>query len=258
MAAPEPETPEEEQSRPVIASEAARAAVRAMGLAIRVRLESGLRESSDPELLKQAADLRGIINRLLLNTGFFAEMDGRDKDALAAPVGTWDDATLSSYGIETVKAATLAWTLKETKDIDTSVDEGVRQYLKLMADAPGFLKRAKLREMSELRAVRDILLPWCARAELYKSEFVDKAPAAPGHSWSELVEELANHAAAIGAINAPLEADFPLGNRPYRELSQQEWSIHRETILARYEILCWLTGTTPLINESDMTAVGRK
>ncbi|MCC6521595.1 MAG: DUF4272 domain-containing protein [Polyangiaceae bacterium] len=154
----------------------------------------------------------------------------------------------------TEAAVVLIWALGEIEFLpayDVSADSDP---LKGFPPEPfaDYVGRARLRARADIERARDTAELWHWRARTHEimargDRFPesDEARRAGIRSFADVVRLAARTAAERGTIPAALEDDFPALGRPYRELSELDFSRLRSIAAERHFALNWLCGCAP-------------
>jgi Domain of unknown function (DUF4272) len=115
-----------------------------------------------------------------------------------------------------------------------------------------FIKSAQLRHQSEIDRARDLaeLWHWRSRTRQLIEEGrpfpVDEQMKATGyHTFDDAVQIAAQKAHEDANIPAPINTDFPVNGKAYRDLTADEWSEVSSITRERHFALNWLCGYAP-------------
>lgn len=118
-------------------------------------------------------------------------------------------------------------------------------------DLPRFFSSARLRDARQIDQARELAELWHWRSRTRQLiEQGDKFPpelqtSPPGFkSFDDIVRFTARNLAEEGRMQ-PLDEDFPVRGKPYRNLSDEEWSEVRSITMERHLALNWLCGYAP-------------
>jgi hypothetical protein len=117
---------------------------------------------------------------------------------------------------------------------------------------PDFIEHAKLRPSTDISKMRDVAELWHWRSrtrqlvELGHEFKADPDSIAAGiRSFDDIVRRSAEWAARDGVIPPPINGDFPVKGKAYRDLTDEEWSEVRSITMERHFALNWLCGYAP-------------
>ena len=116
-----------------------------------------------------------------------------------------------------------------------------------------FIKSATIRPQTEIDRARDVaeLWHWRSRTRQLVEEgrpFSADEPmmkAAGFRSFDDIVRIAAQKAHQDGVIPPPIDLDFPVKGKAYRDLTVDEWSEVRSITTERHFALNWLCGYAP-------------
>ncbi len=186
---------------------------------------------------------------MLSEQGLFRLFDADQMEALNCPAGKWTDQQRNHYAIQHETAATLCWALGMTGEL-TRPDEISPvhllspMYSALIANSGEFFEFATLRPREELETTRDVLMLWCARGNMAVAQYRGLPIPDDLGSWSAAAAQLTEYATELKFIR-PIDNDFPVASKAFRELSELDSTELLAAVSKRYETLCWLTGQTP-------------
>ncbi len=106
---------------------------------------------------------------------------------------------------------------------------------------------ARLRPQAEIDRQRDMAELWHWRCRTHMLLTAKKIPDAlpDGMPMTEIIRMTAESAAAEGIFAKPIDGDFPVFGKAYREVSQEELSQLTSIAMERHKALNWLCGYAP-------------
>lgn len=149
----------------------------------------------------------------------------------------------------------LAWALgllDRLPAYDTQIDPQLVIPLIPVEDIGAFVRGAVLRETGEIERARDIAELWHWRSRTRELVEEGHTPPRGQPELDQIVREVVPRAAADGLIPTPIDGDFPVLGRAYRDLPPDEWASVQSIAMERHFALNWLCGYAPG-NEWDET-----
>jgi len=150
-------------------------------------------------------------------------------------------------------AQVLMWALGLLSDMPAYDKQADPELLKAIPpDIAAFVSSAQLRDESEVESARDLAELWHWRSRTRQIiESGEEFPAsaelrAQGlNSYDDVVRLSSERASEEGRIPECIDGDFPVSGKPYRALSDDEWSEVRSISMERHFALNWLCGYAP-------------
>lgn len=148
---------------------------------------------------------------------------------------------------------TLLWTLGKFDSVgiydrETPVESTVRLCLDSVDPA-----QANLRPIAEIEHQREIAESWHWRSRTRAlQEGKDPIPLPPGITIKEIIKMSAESMVERNAFPSALGDDFPALGKPYRDLTDDEWTLVRSITMERHFALNWVCGMAPK-NDWDRT-----
>jgi hypothetical protein len=146
-------------------------------------------------------------------------------------------------------AQTLMWALGLLTEMPPYDLHAPSEILKELPSVHDLLKAAMLRPQTEIDRARDVAELWHWRSrtrqvieEGHSFRADEQMKAAGIGSFDDIVRFAAKSAHERGDIPAPIDMDFPVKGKAYRELSAQEWSEVNSITMERHVALNWLCG----------------
>lgn len=143
-------------------------------------------------------------------------------------------------------AACLLWALGYLDELPPYDSQADVDLLKLLpAESPQNLtKSATFRTSEEIVKARDVAELWHWRSRTRKlqqrGQFEGELP--NGLSFEEIIRMTAEGAAGDGVLPKVIDNDFPAFGKPYREISEDEWSMATSIAMERHRAFNWLNG----------------
>lgn len=165
---------------------------------------------------------------------------------------TQQQQTDASWRMEAAQA--LMWALgllPEMSPYDTMASHDLLKQIP-SGDVAAFVQSARLRNEEEIERAREIAEFWhwrsrtrelIERGDVFQAD--ENMKAAGFHSYDDIVRFSARNGAQEGIISACIGDDFPAKDKPYRDLSEEEWAEVRSITLERHFALNWLCGRAP-------------
>ena len=142
----------------------------------------------------------------------------------------------------------LLWALGFVSELST-YDQQANPELtnKLPVEPAGVLiKKATLRPQELIEKQRNLAELWHWRSRTRQLQESGEEFALPeGMTIETVLQEASAKAAADGVIPTPIKGDFPAFGKPYRDLTNQEYSVATSIAMERHRALNWLCGFAP-------------
>jgi Domain of unknown function (DUF4272) len=187
-------------------------------------------------------------------SGLWREFSPLEREYAQTPKGRisspqWLDAC---WRVES--AQTLMWALKLLSELPAyDIKADLEELKAVPCEGPGeFIRSAQLRPQTEIDRARNLaeLWHWRSRTRQLVEEGrpfpVDEQMKAAGYrSLDDIVRIAAQKAHEDGNMPAPINMDFPVNGKAYRDLTADEWSEITSITRERHFALNWLCGFAP-------------
>jgi Domain of unknown function (DUF4272) len=181
--------------------------------------------------------------------GLWDEMGQNERDFMqAGPIEVSPQALIDAnwLGESTV---CLLWALGHVSELQP-YDQPAKPELTNELPAKPFqvlIENAVLRAGDKIRKQRDLAELWHWRARTRQLRESGRVPQvlSEGLTIERVIQMAATKAAEDGAFKTPIGNDFPAFNKPYRDLTRDEFSIATSIAVERHRALNWLCGYAP-------------
>ena len=159
-------------------------------------------------------------------------------------------------------AQVIAWALGFLESIPPYDTKAKQDLIMGIGPATEVLELARLRPQPDIDKQRNLAELWHWRSRT--RQLIDSGRPFPASddlkakgfsSYDDIVRFTAARAAQAGYIPSPIDNDFPVMGKAYRDLSSQEWSQLRSLSKERHFALNWMCGYAPG-NRWDETPTG--
>lgn len=205
-------------------------------------------EDDRNKLKRDVKAITGSVIQLLRQYGLWGEMTRDERKFMQdLPAVNMQQYINVSWHMES--AACLLWALgyiDELPPYDTQADVDL---LKLLPEdaVQNLNKSAKLRPTEDIAQARDLAELWHWRSRTRKlqqpGQTISNFP--EGLTFDEIVRITAEKAAEDGLLTKALGNDFPAFEKPYRDISEDEWSMSTSIAMERHRAFNWLNGMAP-------------
>ena len=191
------------------------------------------------------AEPAGKINSWLKAESLWEALSLEERVELDRPLGKWRDQTCRDATWRAESQAVLCWALglMDLPAPDEQVEaEKAVQVLPHMKPAAAFIASAACRPHAQIEKARDMgeLWHWRSRTtQLMKRPSPPKLP--DGLTFDKIITMTCDKAREDGAF-VPIGGDFPSKGKPYRDLSDEEYSEQTSISMERHYALNWLCG----------------
>lgn len=142
-------------------------------------------------------------------------------------------------------AECLLWSLGLVDDLPPYDTQADPDHLKYVPASPvqDLIAHATLRSSDEISRARDVAELWHWRSRTRQLQESGRPVELPdGLTLSKVVRMAAERAVEEGLFGASPGGDFPAFDRPYAEISEDEWSQATSIAMERHKALNWLCG----------------
>jgi hypothetical protein len=176
-------------------------------------------------------------------------LSGHERALLDAGLASWTEENVADMWWGREAHAALLWTIGAIDELGDYDAEFVERPSVLRAegdrDTAEFISKAVLRDASAIRAARDVAQLWHWRSrttQLMRNPELLRGRRAAEWDFVEIVRDEAQSAFASGDLPAPIDDDFPAFDKPYRDLSDEEYEVVTSIAVARHYALNWVCG----------------
>jgi hypothetical protein len=196
---------------------------------------------------KEQSKNEELVQRLKKN-GLWNEMDRAEHNFMKAVSSevTQQERVDASWSVESIVC--LLWTLSYISELpryDQQADPKLTNSLPAEV-AQVLIKKASLRSHGLIEKERDVAELWHWRSRTrqlqesgHKFTFPDEM------TIEKVIRMAAEKAASDGVIPAPIEEDFPVFGKAYRNLTRKEYSEATSIPMERHRAFNWLCGFAP-------------
>jgi hypothetical protein len=143
-------------------------------------------------------------------------------------------------------ATVLMWALGLITDFPSFDNQSDPEILKQIPheDISKFINNARLLPDNEIERKRSLaeLWHWRSRTRQLAEEKRVPPPSLGFESFEQIVQQVANEAYKQGDLSEIIGDDFSAKGKPYRDISDDEWSEVRSITMERHHALNWLYG----------------
>lgn len=190
---------------------------------------------------------RNFIDRLRAD-GLWEDAAESEREIFEQPVGAITERQMINTSWRAEALHCLAWALglvDGIPDYDTQTDPETLMPLIPTDDLAGAVRSATLRDAAELSRAREVAELWHWRSRTRQLEQDGYRPRDGQPSLDTIVRNVASRMAADGLLPTPIDEDFPVLGRAYRDLSADEWASAQSIAMERHFALNWLCGYAP-------------
>jgi hypothetical protein len=203
----------------------------------RVKLADGCRKLFEQQIAKMS------------DAGLWDLLEDGEREFMQAGVfeTTMQQRVDASWLAESIMC--LLWTLGLKEQIlpyDHEVDPKSNQFPKGVK-AKDLIRDARLRPEAQIDQQRDWSELWHWRCRTHMLLTTKKIPDAlpNGTSMAEIIRMTAAKAAEDGVFVRPIDGDFPVFGKAYREVSEEQFSLLTSIAMERHKAFNWLCGYAP-------------
>ncbi|HSW96491.1 MAG TPA: DUF4272 domain-containing protein [Candidatus Saccharimonadales bacterium] len=170
----------------------------------------------------------------------------REKELLTKPLENWTDQEIINTSWSSQALGILLWSLSYYESIPLfpkafTLSENLISKLHVLHDTKDFFEKARLRNVKEIRMERDNAEHWHWRSRTYS--LIKQGKKAPeGLTWDKIISVSANGGYKDGSNPQPIDNDFPVANKAFRDLTLHEYQLMASIIQERHFAFNWLCG----------------
>jgi hypothetical protein len=228
---------------------AADVALRALclgGLIMRSEYEKVVRDIGVDLVLEIHRGLSAQLDRWLAEERLVEHQSRHERRLFAKPLGSWNeqDSVEVSWRLEALGA--LSWALHLVPEMPPYDQEFAQaetvRHLGLTRPTANFVRAAHLRPSGEIGRARAVAELWHWRSRTTRVQREGNHPPPPGYTYDQIISIASRAAHDNGDIPPPVREDFPAFGKPYRDLTNAEWSRATSIAMERHFALNWLCG----------------
>lgn len=185
---------------------------------------------AEPEAFDEVAEALAELTEWLHEDDVIAGFSPDEQQLLAHPIEEWTDEQRIAAASRAESLGVLLWAL-QIVDVIPPWDEpfDTVEEAPLGENVEELLERANLRPLDEIERARDIADLWQWRAAASSQDI-------------DILGGTARAAYEAGDILAPIDGDFPMFEKAYRDLADDESALARTIAAERRQALAWLCG----------------
>ena len=187
------------------------------------------------------------LNQWLIDEHIATHLSDSERHLLAKPLGKWSERTLIMVGWRTEALGMMLWALDRldyVPDYDFQFDPAViLAPLDIFQPTIDFIWMASLRPDYELTEERDRAELWNWRSRARELKRMGVRPP-EGVSFEEIIRFTTERAYKDGHIDLPIANDFPVLNKPYADLTGDEYALLSAIAYERNSALSWICEIT--------------
>ena len=203
-------------------------------------------QSDKSEYLAEIIKLRGDLKQWMESQNFYDYLSPGEKELFEKEPGSWEMQELANVSWRIEALGVLLWALELTDKIpgyDKQFNiESFIDKLPFMESIEKFKETVKMRSKKEIEKARDIAQLWHWRARTTRIMQDEEAETPKGYTYDGIIKMTAENAFDENKLPEPIDGDFPAFEKPYRDLTDEEFSIASSIALERHFALNWLSG----------------
>ena len=185
---------------------------------------------AEPDAIDEVAEATAELTEWVVEDGVAEGLSDGERTLLLQPLEEWSDEQRIGAAGRAESLGVLLWALSVLEEMppwDEPFDSVEEAPLGETVDE--LLERSSLRAREEIERARDIAELWLWRAAASARDL-------------DVVGGTARAAFDAGDIPAPIDGDFPVFEKAYRDLSEDEAMLTRSIAAERRQALAWLCG----------------
>lgn len=184
------------------------------------------------------------IQEIITKEGLEAYQSPKEKALINKPIGTWEKQDTISASWRKESLGVLLWSLSVIDEIppyDQEFDDFKMVDIVLTNPTIKFYSTVKLRPKVEIQKARDIAEHWHWRSRT--TQIIKQGTTPPkGYTFDQIIELSATGGFKDGMNPKPINNDFPLFGKAYKNLTDSEYSVATSIAVERHFGLNWLIG----------------
>lgn len=165
-------------------------------------------------------------------------LSSRERELLNKPWGSWTNQEIINTSWRNQALGVLLWSLSYYEEIPKppigfTLQNNLLSKLHALESIQTFLTDAKLRSVSEIREERDRAEHWHWRSRIGIN---------PSKELTSYIKEAADHGYKDGFNQKPIQNDFPVSDKAFKDLNEKQYRAVSSIIMERHYTLNWLCG----------------
>ncbi|MEN2984628.1 MAG: DUF4272 domain-containing protein [Dictyoglomaceae bacterium] len=212
---------------------------------VRGELDISVRNQENKEFLKSANELVELLYSWMEKEDLLNYLTSDELESFSKPLGNWNNMELVKVIWKNESLGTLLWALSLIPQIppydNLFIPERLIENLTLFRPKEYFLEKVRLRSEEEIKRERDISEYWFWRLQVFDLEKRNE-PISEGVNIKDIIRSVAEKAYIDGYIPEPIDGDFPILGKPFKDINLDEYLQISYIIVERYNTLNWLCG----------------
>lgn len=215
------------------------------GYIVRGELDISVRNQENKDFLKSANELVELLYSWMKKEDLLNYLTSEELESFSKPLGKWDNIEIIKSIWKNESLGTLLWALSLTPQIppydNLFVPEKLIENLTLFRSKEYFLERVELRSEEEIKRERNIAEYWFWRLQVFDMEKRNEG-ISEKINLKEIISSVTEKAYLNGYLPQPIDGDFPIFGKPFRDITLDEYLIISYIIVERYNTLNWICG----------------
>lgn len=215
------------------------------GYIVRGELDISVRNQENKDFLKSANELVELLYSWMKKEDLLNYLTSEELESFSKPLGKWDKIEIIKSIWKNESLGTLLWALSLTPQIppydNLFVPEKLIENLTLFRSKEYFLERVELRSEEEIKRERNIAEYWFWRLQVFDMEKRNEG-ISEKINLKEIISSVTEKAYLNGYLSQPIDGDFPILGKPFRDITLDEYLIISYIIVERYNTLNWICG----------------
>ena len=204
----------------------------------------GVIESDINNYLKMIENLYNLQKEWVSTSGMSALLSPEEKKLFESEPGTWTQQQMFDTSWRMESLGVLLWAMEISDEIppyDVQFSDEVKlEAVPFLDSIEEFVKNAKMRNKKEINKARNVAEMWNWRSCLTILEAEGKVLPPEGSTYAEVIKKAAKNAQRRKDISKPIDGDFPLMGKAFRDLTEEEYPIVSAIATERHFALNWL------------------
>ncbi len=215
------------------------------GYIVRGELDISVRNQENKDFLKSANELVELLYSWMKKEDLLSYLTSEELESFSKPLGKWDNIEIIKSIWKNESLGTLLWALSLIPQIppydNLFVPERLIENLTLFRSKEYFLEKVELRSEEEIKRERNIAEYWFWRLQVFDMEKRDEG-VSEKINLKDIISSVAEKAYFEGYLPKPIDGDFPILGKPFRDITLDEYLIISYIIVERYNTFNWICG----------------
>lgn len=204
----------------------------------------GVIESDIKNYLEMIENLFNLQKEWVGMSGVNSLLSPDEKKLFEAEPGTWTQQQMFDASWRMESLGVLLWAMGISDEIppyDVQFsDEEKLEAVPFLDSIGAFVEGSKIRNKKEIQKARNVAEMWNWRCRVKTLQEEGTVPPPEGSTYEEAIKKSAKNAYRRKDISKPIDGDFPILGKAFRDLTEEEYPIVSAIAMERHFALNWL------------------